>query len=353
MDEAIVKLMMGPGRLPRRADYERLGEEIPAARSSFAAHGWLDDPARFHTLPPALDPSDITTTRGRSLGLRYELLRFESGYEPPAGIPGRERWLAHEPNRTAYAWVLRHPDGPRDGHPDATARPWLVCLHAFGTGTPLMDIPGFRAGRLHRDLGVNLVFPTLPLHGPRRIGRISGDRFLTYDHLDSVNALAQSVWDVRRIVAWVRAQGAEQVGLYGISLGSYVAALLAALDDDLACVVAGIPVADFPALFRHHMPPRLARRARRYHLLGPDADAVHRVVSPLAVAPRVPHDSRFVYAGLGDRMSTPVQGYRLWEHWDRPAMRWYAGNHVGFLWSPGVHRFVAESLADSGLTRPA
>src|SRR5438034_593341 len=87
--------------------------------------------------------------------------------------PGGDRWLAHEANRTAHAWVLRH----RDDEP----RPWLICLHGFGTGTPFMDIPGFRARRLHRRFGLNLVFPTLPLHGHRRIGRISGEGFMSYD----------------------------------------------------------------------------------------------------------------------------------------------------------------------------
>jgi len=48
-------------------------------------------------------------------------------------------------------------------------------------------------------------------------------------------------------------------------------------------------------------------------------------------------------------MSTPKQAYRLWEHWDRPRVEWYGGNHVGYLWSGAVNRFVRDSLVDAGM----
>jgi len=279
----------------------------------------------------------------------FERLAFPSGYEPYAGEPGRERWLGHTANRTAHAWVLRHRD---ERGPDGRPRRWLVCLHGFGTGSPFMDIAGFRANQLHDKYGLNLVFPILPLHGPRKIGRMSGDGFMSYDLLDGVHALAQSMWDVRRIVGWVREQGAEEIGMYGISLGGYAAALLATLDGDLQCLIAGIPPSDLPGLFRHHMPRSLGSRARAYRLVGPEAEQVHRVVSPLASPALVPFPRRYLYAGLGDRMSTPVQAYRLWEHWDRPRIAWYPGNHVGYLWSGDVQRFVRQSLTDAEFVPP-
>ena len=56
--------------------------------------------------------------------------------------------------------------------------------------------------------------------------------------MDDVHATAQSVWDVRRVIAWIRAQqpGAP-IGLNSISLGGYVASLVASLDDDLTCAI--------------------------------------------------------------------------------------------------------------------
>jgi acetyl esterase/lipase len=173
---------------------------------------------------------------------------------------------------------------------------------------------------------------------------------MSIDLVDSMHGLAQAAWDVRRLIAWLRAEEqARQVGLMGQSLGGHVAALVAGLEDGLSCVVAGIPVVDLPDLFRRHSPPAIARLAQRHGVLGPLSDAVHRVVSPLAMACRVPAEGRFVFGGLGDRMATFGHAHRLWLHWERPKLATYEGGHVGFYWSGAVRRFVTDALGESGL----
>ena len=130
----------------------------------------------------------------------------------------------------------------------------------------------------------------------------------------------------------------------GHSLGGLVASLAASLDPELRCVIAGVPVVDLPDLFRRHSPPAIAERARQFGVLGDQADDVHRVVSPLAMACAVPKDGRYIYAGLGDRMSTFGQARRLWLHWDRPSLAAYPGGHVGFFWSKAVKELVVEAM---------
>jgi hypothetical protein len=76
---------------------------------------------------------------------------------------------------------------------------------------------------------------------------------------------------------------------------------------------------------------------------------VHRVVSPLAFRSKVPWDRRFVFAGLGDRMAMPEQALALWHHWDEPAVSWYSGNHVGYLWSSQVRAFLDAALDATGV----
>ena len=118
----IMALAVGPNRFPRRADYERVGDEVRRAHRLFTDRGWIDDPMSFHRAPPALvEPS---RTRGWALGTSYERLWWPSGFEPRLGVPGTDRWLAFEANRTASAWVLRHEDRDRP-------RPWLVCSRRF------------------------------------------------------------------------------------------------------------------------------------------------------------------------------------------------------------------------------
>ncbi|WP_334144911.1 alpha/beta hydrolase family protein [Rhabdothermincola sp.] len=343
LDEAILTTVMGPERFPRRADYERVGAELAAARELFDRRGWLADPRSYHSDPPPL--TRVQVGGGWAHRLRYERLVWESGFEPRAEEPGADRWLGYQSNRLAGAWMLRHPgDEPR---------PWLVCLHGFGMGYAFMDFPAFHAAHLHRDLGLNLIGPTLPLHGRRKVAHMSGDQFLGFDLVNTVHGLAQAVWDVRRVLNWLReVQAAPAIGLYGVSLGAYTAALVAGFEPDLALVLAGIPVSDFPSMFRSQSPPPIVRRAVEHGILGGPAEDVHRVVSPLAVEPAVPLERRFIFAGLADRMSHPRQAHALWQHWGRPRIRWYPGNHVGYLWSSTVTAFVDEVLVGSALARP-
>jgi len=180
---------------------------------------------------------------------------------------------------------------------------------------------------------------------------LSGEPFLSYELMNSVHGLAQSVWDIRRLVDWLRSQGATSIGLYGVSLGGYVVSLLAGLSEGFEAVIAGIPVVDLPTLFAAHSPPPIRRRADRHGILGTGSDVAHHVVSPLAFEAKVAHDRRFIFAGYGDRMAFPNQAVRLWEHWDRPAICWYPGSHVGYLWSAPVKGFVDRSLDSAGLVQ--
>ncbi len=338
LDEVMMAALKDPALLPRGDDFARAGAAVRSAHDMYQRAGWLEAPRTYHRTPEA-PPWDVVQ-RGRALGVRYEHVSFPSSYEPHPGEPGRDAWLSQVANATMHAWMLKHRGGPR---------PWLVCVHGFGMGRPGVDFRAFRALQLHRD-GLNVLLPVLPSHGPRAMSNVRGEGFMSVDLVDSVHGLAQSAWDVRRAMRWLREKHtAEQIGVYGLSLGGYVAALVASLDADLACVIAGIPCTDFPSLYRRHSPGWVRRRAEQHGALGPMASEMHRVVSPLAMAPLVPAERRFIFGGLGDRMSTFDQARRLWEHWDRPLLGSYNGGHVGFFFSGTARGFVADALRRTGM----
>lgn len=316
----------------------RLREETAAALALFERRGWLDTPAGYHPAPPPLKPLTVDAARAR--GLRFTHLRFTSGYAPDPEEPGRERWLAHRANQTAHAWVLEHVDRPR---------PWLVCVPGYRMGHPLIDFTGFPAAWLHLRRGLNVVIPVLPLHGPRKAGRRSGDGFLSGDYVDTVHMQAQAVWDVRRIVGWLRERGVGPVGLYGVSLGGYTAALVSALEDDLACVIAGMPATCYLGLTRANVPAILLRAAAVLGMPWELIERLLRVISPLAFVPRVPPARRYLFAGVADRLVPPCDVSALWRHWERPRLAWYEGGHVSFRWERTVRGLLHEALDASGL----
>jgi hypothetical protein len=339
VDDALLATMQLSIEMKDSGDRARIRDEVLEARRLFEARGWLEKPESYHRTPPPLE--SVQARSRRAVGFDFEHVWFDSGYEPHEGEPGRERWLAYAPNRTAHAWVMRHA---------TPGRPWLVCIHGYQMGAPVIDLPAFRPQWLHRRLGVNLLLPVLPLHGPRKIGRRSGDGFLAGDYLDSVHAEAQAMWDIRRLVGWVRAQEPDaRIGVHGLSLGGYNASLLACLEDDLACAIPGIPATDFERLVWRHGPPLHVRHAVALGLERDDVRDVLRVVSPLVLLPKVPRERRYLFGAVADRLVPPDQVRDLWRHWEKPRIVWYQGAHVTFRLEPRVDELIETALRESGL----
>ena len=335
LDDAMLHMMTLAAPRPTR---EALGDAVAEAEAAHAVYlqrGWIEDPESFHAVPPEIEK--LESSPERVAGLELEHVRFESGFEPDPELPGRERWLGYAENHTAHAWLLRRP-GPG---------PWLVGVHGAGMGDPKQGVQAFHAKKLHRDAGLNVALVALPVHGPRAPSRFSGKEFLGLSPLDFVHAESQAVWDLRRLIAWLRSQQATQVGVYGISLGAYTSAVLAGLEPGLACVIAGVPPADLV-----HTSERITSALeRRYAIaagLDPERERVlHRVVSPLALAPKLERDRRFIYASSGDRFVPAFQVRALWRHWERPRILWCKGGHVSALMQRDPRTLVDEAVASS------
>ncbi|WP_099023754.1 alpha/beta hydrolase family protein [Mycolicibacterium palauense] len=313
----------------------RINREVSDALDLYRAEGWLENPEEFFAAPPPLTDPEISpvTIRGHDL----HRVVFISEYHPHPGEPGRDRWLGYTRNTREHALVLRH----------RQPRPWVICVHGALMGRGSVDLRLFRARHLHEDLGLNVVLPVLPLHGPRRVKRAA---FPGEDVLDDLHAAAQAAWDIRRLLSWIRDQEPESpIGLNSMSLGGYISALVASLDDGLTCAVLGVPVADLIEVLGRHA--GLGEDDPRRATLDL-AEPLGRMVSPLSLTPRVPMAGRFIYAGVADRLVHPRdQVMRLWEHWGRPDIEWYQGAHTGFYRSRPVQDFIDGALVRSGLVR--
>ena len=340
IDDAILATMQLGMKTPSGDEAGTVTREVHEARELFGDRGWLEKPDRYHREPPPLDLPRLRSREARPRGQRlaYEHLTFESEYQPDPEEPGRARWLSYERNHNAHAWVLR-----KDSE---EARPWLICIHGYQMGGPTIDMGAFDPRFLLDKMGVNALFPVLPLHGPRKMGRRSGDGFLAGNILDSVHGEAQAIWDIRRMIHWIQAQGAPAIGVHGLSLGGYNAALLASLSPDLECAIAGIPATDFARLVWRHAPPLRLQYMEHRGVVHDEVAEVLRVVSPLAIEPRVEKEGRAIYGGVADRLVPPDQVRDLWRHWDEPQLVWYQGGHLSFQREPAVRRLVKEMLRD-------
>lgn len=319
MAASIVGATLAPiGLLPGRLDVDMAELEFYVALADVAdADRSFPRPGPGHRVQ-ATRAARLPT---RLHGARVESLRFESRFSAlnPAV---RTAYAGHRRNGIAHAQHWRHTDGPR---------PTLCVIHGF-MGSPYVFNSAFFSLPWFFAQGYDVLLYTLPFHGARA-GRFSpyrGEGLFGggISHLNE--ALAHGVHDFRVFVDHLEAQGVEQVGLTGLSLGGYTTALLAAVDDRLALAIPNAAVADMSSLIDSWFPANLLMRhvmPRRGIPTDAFADAV-RVHSPLTYPVRLPKERLFVIGGLGDRLAPPEQSERIWEHWGRPRLHWYPGNHI-------------------------
>lgn len=338
-DHALLSLFQRLGERPEHGLLEYQARLLAQTADVHERRGWTSDPRAYLQEPPPLDDPRIRPGRHRGVDVLW--LSWPSGHRPDPEEPGAAAWFSRRRNRIARAWLV-------ETRVDA---PWLVCLHGHGGGFPAMDLTAFHARHLTTQVGVNLAFVVLPRHGRRREHPLDRGGFLTGDVIEAVHGTSQSIWDVRRLLSWLRrVRDADRIGVYGMSLGGWTTAILAGVEDGLHLAMAGIPLVDVPDLFRRHAPEEQRRAAVASGALGPLADVVASVVSPLSVDPLVRPESRFVHAGRHDQLTGPSQAERLLAHWDDPEHLWYDGGHVGFVWNRDVRDFVDNAIRTTLLT---
>ena len=66
---------------------------------------------------------------------------------------------------------------------------------------------------------------------------------------------------------------------------------------------------------------------------------------PLTYQPAIPRDRLMIVGGVGDRLAPPKHSRLLWDHWDRPRIHWFPGNHILHVSQPDYLRRMTKFLA--------
>lgn len=276
----------------------------------------------------------------RAVG-RMDLLSFRSPFQTlnPA-LQGA--FSAHGRNNIARAQHWRHEDGPR---------PTIIVLHGF-MGSPYLFNSAFFSLPWFYGHGYDVLLVTMPFHGRRasRTSPYSGHGYFAHGLAHMNECVLQAVSDVRVLVDHLEESGVTAVGVTGLSLGGYTTAALAVAEPRLHFAIPNAALAEMTSLMSSWFPAgRLLDAALRRQGLSLErirgALAVH---SPLTYAPALPKDRLFIIGGLGDRLAPPEQSEMLWEHWDRPRIHWYPGNHVMHVNRGAYLREMGRFLQSTG-----
>ena len=215
---------------------------------------------------------------------------------------------------------------------DSAAAPVVLISHGWAHKT-LKTIEHLYVRPLVRA-GFSVAFVAHPLHFERTPpGAYSGELVVSADVVLTVEAFRQGVIDLLGAANWLRAEGHRSIGVFGYSLGAYLAGILGALRHDWAFVVLGgggdspvSPILDTP----------LGRNVREDLQACGMLDRAKltrawRVISPAAFRPRVPKQRILMIAGRYDRIMLPASVRRLWRAWDRPPIHWMNRGHYALL----------------------
>jgi dienelactone hydrolase len=228
------------------------------------------------------------------------------------------------------------------GHFESAAKHWperpsVILLHGWNSELQYQWQLPFWSQLLARA-GVNAFRFELPYHGSRRPSEPGAIRnFLSGNLLHVARATHQALADVRALALWLRAQGSPAVGLWGVSLGAWLAGLAVANQSEF----------DFAALLT---PVVRLDRALELAFCDPIRDELGELdqsfhsLNLIAHRPRVAGE-RLVFVVSDLDLFAPLETVdELSAVW-QPELWRYTHGHISILLANGVMRRTAKWLA--------
>jgi dienelactone hydrolase len=319
-------------------------EDLPALRASaerFVIGELWDEPRRFFAfVDQPVAPVAVSSRFRRSLkGGAIFAREFATAYQPyyhDEGVaePGALFW-----DKVLVEHWVHEPEAPLGT---------VLAVHGFSMGYPRIDAIALFAAQCFRA-GLDVALLTLPFHGPRTPAdaRFSGERFAV-PHVARLNdAVRQAIYEIHVVSGWLRRQTEAPLGLLGLSLGGYLASLMAGLRSDLDFVIPMVPPACMGDLAW-----RFFSRSRRYRgnaspaFSREELRAAYRVHSPLSYPRRVDKRRILILAGRGDQIVPPEHPHALWRHWDEPEIYWFSGSHLAPFRRGRLARALLRHIAE-------
>ncbi|MCS6806665.1 MAG: alpha/beta fold hydrolase [Acidobacteriota bacterium] len=187
--------------------------------------------------------------------------------------------------------------------------------------------------------GIHAVLIQLPYHMRRQPqqSQFSGQFTINGQLERSIEMIRQAVSDTRSVINWVKSDASSPVGVWGISLGGWVGAMVTALDARLDFSILMIPAVR-PDDITWHSPlvPPLKQALQAAGITYEELEDVLKIAMPKYYRPQLPPDKILLMKSQYDLGIRPQTVDELWEAWGRPAMHSYAHSHMSIIFSRRV-----------------
>jgi len=204
-------------------------------------------------------------------------------------------------------------------------RPTVILLHGWND---VID-HRWRFPAIARQInyqGINAATLEAPYHfqrRPRQLG--SWSNFLCPDILRTTKAAAQAIAEIQAFAEWLRQQGCPAVGLWGVSLGAWLAGLAGCHDARWSCLVLMAPIARLDLVIEKVAFCRHIRAA----LQG--QPAVTGWLNLTSCRPAISTSDILLIEAEHDLFMAKETVEELWRAWNQPAIWRVPEGHISVL----------------------
>lgn len=223
--------------------------------------------------------------------------------------------------------------------------PAMILLHSLFSAS---DVGYVHWASVLNRLGWTAIFYDLPYHYRRRPqGTWSGELVFGGNLIRSAETIRQAVVETRMVARLARAAGASRVGLWGMSLGGWVASLMICHEPDLACAWLVQPIPDVATAIWDSPGGWVIRRQMEARGLSREqASRMLPMVCPSSGKPKLPAEKILLVGGTHDRIARPGQMRALARDWGGAHYREVGQGHIGYQAMPMTWRWGRELMPD-------
>jgi len=251
---------------------------------------------------------------------------------------------------SALTWASPITSGYRENdrvyalHFPAAAKdaPTILFLHALMSAS---DRGYRRWAARYNELGWGACFVHLPYHYSRvPRGYQNGELAVTADLVRNAEGVRQSVMEMRQLMAWLRAGGVREFGLWATSYGGWIGALLASVERDFRFVALLEPIVNVEhAIWQSPASAGLRRELRRAGI-EPDLPARHfPLSSPLHGQPLCGGERVLLAAGEYDTIAPVADIARLQTLWPGSTLLREPQGHFGYRLMPAAWDWLSAN----------
>ena len=207
------------------------------------------------------------------------------------------------------------------------ARPAVILIHGWNGEYGYEWLFPWLARRLNAQ-GVNVAMLELPYHGrrkPRSHGAIRN--FISSDLFHTVQAARQAVADIRALLGWLLGQGSPAVGLWGVSMGGWLAGLVASHEPRTKFAVLMSPLVDLEDAIEtlpFCEPIQVSLKGGTVPL---------RMLNLQVARPLPAPGNILIVEALDDQFVPPESVENVWRAWNQPELWRVKHGHISILLS--------------------